>query len=105
MTEPRFRRRVDVLWRRSLDTVVLLPAGLPFGHGAGVEQPIALGGSGPAVWDHLVEAHTAEELVGALAAAYDADPTVLAPDVNVLLARLLEFGAIETVALEVEEGA
>ena len=81
-----WRRREDVLWRRSLDAVSLLPVG--------VDEPMTLPGTGAAVWDLLEEPATLPELVAILADAYDEDPPVVDRDVRELLAELETLGAV-----------
>ena len=68
-----WRRRDDVLWRRSLDAVILLPVG--------ADEPITLPGTGAAVWDLLEEPASLDELVATLAEAYEEDPAVVEHDV------------------------
>jgi hypothetical protein len=82
-----WRRREDVLWRRSLDAVMLLPEG--------VDDPVTLPGTGASVWDLLEEPATLAELVTILAEAYDgADAAVVEHDVRALLAELEQLGAV-----------
>jgi hypothetical protein len=81
-----WRRRDDVLWRRSLDAVILLPVG--------VDDPLTLPGTGASVWDLLEEPTTLAELVATLAEAYDTDPAVVEHDVLELLSELEELGAV-----------
>lgn len=82
-----WRRRADVSWRRSIDAVVLMPAG--------AAEPAALPGTAGSVWDLLAEPATLAELVAALAVAYAVDPAVITADVAGLLAQLVELGAVE----------
>jgi len=87
MSEVVWRRRDDVLWRRSLDAVILMPVG--------AEEPVTLPGTGAAVWDLLEEPATLAELVAILADAYDdADPAAVDHDVRALLAELERLGAV-----------
>ena len=82
-----WRRREDVLWRRSLDAVILLPAD--------VDEPVTLPGTGASVWDLLAEPATVAELVATLSEAYDdADPSVVEHDVRALLEELEGLGAV-----------
>ena len=82
-----YSRRDDVLWRRSLDSVVLLPVG--------ADEPVSLPGTGAAVWDLLAEPATLPELVDALADVYGGDPSTIARDVAELLERLRGMTAID----------
>jgi hypothetical protein len=86
---PRVRRREDVLWRRSLDAVLLLPAG--------ATEPVTLVGSGPAVWELLAEPASVAELAQDLAARYATDTGTVEGDLVSLLDRLRELGVIEAV--------
>jgi hypothetical protein len=81
-----WRRRDDVLWRRSLDAVILLPVG--------ADDPLTMPGTGAAVWDLLEEPASLAELVVILAEAFDADPAVVEHDVATLLAELEDLGAV-----------
>ena len=85
--EPRWRRRAEVLWRRSLDTVVLLPPGC--------DDPITLAESGPELWDLLVEPGSVTQLAAVLAAAHDADQQTVARDIAPVIEQLAEIGAVE----------
>ena len=86
MTSSIWRRREDVLWRRSLDAVILLPAD--------AEDPVTLPGTGASVWDLLEEPASLAELVTVLAEAYDEDPAVVDHDARALLAELESLGAV-----------
>ena len=86
----RVRRRPDVLWRRSLDAVVLLPAR--------AEEVTTIVGTGPAVWELLAEWRTEEDLVAVLAEAYEADPGQVAADLHPLLGELEAIGVLERTA-------
>jgi coenzyme PQQ synthesis protein D (PqqD) len=81
-----WRRRDDVLWRRSLDSVILLPVG--------VDEPLTLPGTGASVWDLLEEPASLAELVAILADAYEEAPAVIEHDVRALLAELESLGAV-----------
>jgi len=83
-----YSRRSDVLWRRSLDAVVLLPAG--------ADEPVTLPGTGAAVWDLLAEPVTLPDLVGTLTQVYGGDAATIERDVTGLLARLDALGAVES---------
>ena len=81
MSDSRYCRSPHVLWRRSLDAVVLLPLGPALDDRAlAGGEPLAIGGSGPAVWALLTEARTADEMAARLAANHGADPVVVAAD-------------------------
>jgi hypothetical protein len=75
-----WRRRDDVLWRRSIDAVVLLPKG--------ADEPVTLPGTGAAVWDLLEEPATLGQLVETLSEVYGGQPSTIAHDVAALLDEL-----------------
>jgi hypothetical protein len=82
-----WRRRDDVLWRRSLDAVILLPVG--------ADEPVTLPGTGALVWDLLEEPASLAVIVATLTEVYaDADATVVEHDVATLLAELEDLGAV-----------
>ena len=85
----RWRRRADVLWRRAVDAVVLLPVG--------ADDPVLLPGTGAAVWELLEQPATLDELLAALREVYgtDADAASVEADVVALLDRLVGLGAVE----------
>ena len=90
MTTNRIRRRPDVLWRRSLDAVVLLPTG--------ADDVLTLAGTGPAVWELLAEWRTYDDLVENLARAFGATPDTVSGDLGPLLADLEAQGVVQTAA-------
>ena len=92
MTGERLRRRPDVLWRRSLQAVIVLPASARETH--------TLGGTGVALWELLAEWRTVDDLVGALAEAFGADPADVEHDVVPLLADLTVRGVVERAAFK-----
>jgi hypothetical protein len=87
--ETAWRRRAAVLWRRTLNAVVLLPV-----EGGEV---LTLVGTGTEIWELLAEPRTLESLVAVLADAHAADPAVVSADVAPVLDRLVEVGALERV--------
>ena len=90
MSEVRVRRRPDVLWRRSLDAVVLLPL-----RG---DDVLTLAGTGPAVWELLAEWRTVENLVEVLATTFDAPGERVEADLAPLLGDLRASGVLEETA-------
>ena len=82
----RWRRAEDVLWRRSLDTVIVLPPRL--------DEPLTLAATGPAVWDALATERPFDDLVEALARDHGAQPAAVAPDVRALLEQLEDVGVV-----------
>ena len=91
-----WRRRPDVLWRRSLDAVIVLPAD--------VADPLTLAGSAPEVWELLAEPRTLEALVTILAAGGATAPETVRASVEPVLAELERAGALERVDRR-EEGS
>ena len=80
-------RGPGVLWRRSLDAVLVL--------GPGADGPLTLAGTGTELWDRLAVPTTREDLVGALAARHEADRTVVEADLAPVLAELANLGVLE----------
>jgi Coenzyme PQQ synthesis protein D (PqqD) len=93
-TDPARRwQRADVLWRRSLNTVMVMPPDS--------DAPIALTATGPAVWDRLSEPRTLDDLVDGLAFEFGADAEVVRHDVVALLDHLLGLGVVVMSAAEI----
>jgi len=90
--EVRVRRRPGVLWRRSLDAVVILPPG--------TGDTVILAGTGPVLWELLADWRTADDLVDALARLFAAPADQVRADVEPLLADLAARGALEASTLE-----
>jgi hypothetical protein len=88
-TMPRYRRHPDVLWRRSLDAVLVLPH-------AG-REPLTLGGAGPEIWVLLGVPWSLDDLVTHLSEGHAADRDVIAADVGRLLQQLTELGLVEAI--------
>ena len=83
----RWRRGSAVLWRRSLDAVLVLPAA--------VDDPLSLGGTGAGLWDLLAVPTSTDELVDALAGQYGVDRRTVEIDVVPVLSELESIGVIE----------
>jgi hypothetical protein len=90
VSPPAYRRRPDVLWRRSLQAVLLLPPGR--------DDVVTVGGTGGEVWDLLDTWRSVDGLVELLAPRYEADPAEIARDVEALLGDLEALGALEMAA-------
>jgi hypothetical protein len=90
MSERLRRRRPDVLWRRSLDAVLVLPSA--------ADDVVTLAGTGVDVWALLETWTTVEQLTEALAAAFAADPAVVRADIATLLDSLDDLGVLESAA-------
>jgi len=86
--EPRWRRRPDALWRRSVDAVLVLPAG--------ADEPVTLTGTGPALWELLAEPCTVAQLAAVLADAYDAPIETVEADIAPVVDELARVDALES---------
>ena len=60
----------------------------------GTEAPVALHGSGPALWDAFARPRTLGEVVEVLAATHCTDPARVARDVAPVVDRLARAGAL-----------
>ena len=84
--ELRWKRNPAVLWRSSLDGIVLsLPGEL---------EPVGLTKGGRAVWDRLAEPVPFDVLVDDLAVAHDAEVEAVRSDVRALIEFLASNGGI-----------
>ena len=82
-------RSRDVVWRRSLDAVLILPAG--------AVEPLTLAGSGLQLWELLEEPISIADLTSTLAEIHEVNETVVAHDLDVVLERLVKFGIVEEI--------
>jgi hypothetical protein len=80
-------RQDEVLWRRSGDAVVLLPAG--------AQQVLTLEGSGVHLWHLLAEPIALDEAAATLAEAYGTTPDRVAADIAPVLDDLSRRNAVE----------
>lgn len=87
-------RRADVLWRATLDGVVIRRPGVD-----GEVAVVKLGGTGRSLWTALDEPCTFEELCGRLASAHDVDAAVVASDLAPVIDDLVARAVVERVAL------
>ena len=85
----RWRRGPAVLWRRSLDAVLVLPPA--------VDDPLTLAGTGAGLWDLLAVPTSTDDLVDALAAQYAVDRRTVEIDIVPVLSELEAIGVIEAV--------
>ena len=83
----RWCRSARVVWRRTLDGVIVLPI-------LEAAEPIALRGSAADIWDLLAEPMTSEDLVAVLAATHGVSAMSVAVDVDGALVSLSELGAL-----------
>jgi hypothetical protein len=77
-----------VLWRRSLDAVLVVPR-------AAAREPVTLAGTGPAVWELLATPASVAELADELAGRYATDAATIEADLEPLLDHLAALGVIE----------
>lgn len=85
---PTWQRRNDVLWRQSLDSVIVL--------GADGGEPLTLAGTGPAVWVLLERPITLAALSEQLAERFNTSIDTVKDDINSLLRHLEEVGALDS---------
>ena len=85
----RWIRRRDVIWRRTADAVLVLPLD--------ADEPFALAGSGPMVWDLLERPLAPDDIAPRLARSTGANVQVIADQLATLLADLARRGAVEAV--------
>lgn len=86
----RYQRAPHVLWRRTLDTVVLLPVTDEVG------EPFVLAATGPELWELLREPQTIEALSVTLADRHGVEVATVTADVERTVDRLLALGAVVT---------
>jgi hypothetical protein len=89
VTAASYRRRGDVLWRRSLDAVLCLPPG--------AAEPVTLASTGPEVWELVRCPHSLSELATELAARHSSDTETVTRDVRAVLDELVGLGLVEPV--------
>lgn len=82
-------RRADVLWRATLDGVLVRPLG--------AEALTKLAGTGMSLWLELEEPASFEELCDRLAAVHDADSSTIAHDLEPVIADLVARGVVERI--------
>jgi len=82
-------RRADVLWRATLDGVLIRPLG--------AAEVIKLAGTGLTLWGALDEPSTFEALCSTLAATHDADPAVVAGDLRPVIDDLAARGVLDLI--------
>jgi hypothetical protein len=83
----RVGRAPGALWRAGRFGVVVLPERSA--------EPLTLAGTGAQLWEALATPQRPEDLAGTLAAAFAADPEVVAHDLDPVLGRLVAAGALE----------
>ncbi len=86
--EDRILRRADVLWRATLDAVLIRPL-----DGGDLTR---LAGTGRALWAAIEEPTTFADLCTTLAGVHDADATAIAIDVGPVIDDLIDRGVVES---------
>lgn len=86
----RYRRRPEALWRRSLDSVLVL---LP-----GEAEIIRIAGGGVVVWLALEEARSIDELVADVADAFGSVPEALGGEIEATVDDLLSRRCLEVLS-------
>lgn len=87
MPDPSWQQRRDVLTRRHGEAWLVLPLA--------ADEPMVLEGVGAVVWEACATPTGLAELTAAFAAATDADPDVVAADLQRFLDDLVAAGALE----------
>lgn len=83
----RYVRAPDVLWRRLIDEVIVLPPSR--------DVPLRLQGTGVPLWDLLEHERSLDELAEILAAHHRAAAEVVHADLTPVLEELVETGAVQ----------
>ena len=91
MTRRILCRRRDVLWRRSLDAVLVLPVG--------ASEPLIFAGSGPELWELLAVPTSMADLASTLAERHAVDVAVIEKDLDAVLEQWISLGIVEEAQL------
>jgi hypothetical protein len=89
VTDRRWERDPEVLWRATPFAVVVLPQAS--------DHPLVLAGTSAELWDLLDEPRTVAELADELAQRYEAEQGVIAVDLSASLAALEGRRAVRSV--------
>ncbi|MEQ8841211.1 MAG: PqqD family protein [Acidimicrobiales bacterium] len=87
--EGRILRRAEVLWRSTLDGVLIRPPG--------ADEVTKLAGTGGALWTALEEPSSFDDVCSALAQMHDAEVGTVAADLAPVIDDLVERGVVEQV--------
>lgn len=83
-----WQRDPRVLWRRSFDTIVVLPPT--------AADPFQLDGVGRTIWELLDQPVAEDQLITELAQAYEQPPSEVAANVGPFLQQLRQAGAVRS---------
>ena len=92
--QARYVRNPDYIFRQIVDELVLVPV---HRDAAEMDCIYTLNGVGAFVWQALNGPATGEELKSAVLAEYQADPAVIAADLEAFLNEMTAIGAIRKV--------
>jgi hypothetical protein len=89
-----YARNPDYIFRKIVDELVLVPVHQDL---SDMDCIYTLNGVGAFVWQSLVQPSTRADLQDAVLAEYQADPAVIAADLDAFLAEMTAIGAIRKV--------
>ena len=89
--ETRYERNPDYIFRKIVDELVLVPVHRDLSN---MDCIYTLNGVGACVWQTLQAPATQAELEQAVLAEYQADPAVIAADLDAFLSEMTAIGAI-----------
>jgi hypothetical protein len=90
----RYERNPDYIFRRVVDELVLVPIHQDV---ADMDCIYTMNPVGALIWERLHQPATQAELAEAVMAEYDADPAVLATDLEDFLREMVEIEALRKV--------
>jgi Coenzyme PQQ synthesis protein D (PqqD) len=88
----------DVRWRRDERTLFRAAPGVVVLLGPDVGDPIALRGTGVALWEVLDRPQSTEELAKRLAADFTGDTATVRSDIEPVIAQLAAVGVLRAVS-------
>lgn len=92
--EARYERNPDFIFRKIVDEAVLVPIRQDV---ADMDCIYTLNGVGASIWRRLEGPAAVSELLAALEAEYDAEPAVIAADLEAFLGEMAAIGAVREV--------
>ena len=93
-TESRYQRNPEFIYRKIADESVLVPIHKDV---ADMESIFTLNTVGAFIWDLLKEPSSLSGILDAVMDAYDADPEVMADDLDNFLQEMLAIDALQEV--------